>query len=130
MTTYTVREAAAVSGVRRATIHKRIERGLYPNARKARRWWMIPASDIEDFERNGRDRADTSGMPEEMGTGEVAGAFGVGVWTVSRWCKSEALPARKIGRTWIIRREDLREFRRPRGGARRIRREEAKNDEH
>ena len=41
---------------------------------------------------------------------EIAAELRVTAQTVNRWCRTKRLPARRAGRKWLIRREDLEIF--------------------
>lgn len=46
-----------------------------------------------------------------LSTAEIAARYGVDSTTVSRWCQSGRLSARKVGRHWRIRVRDWKAFR-------------------
>lgn len=41
---------------------------------------------------------------------EIAAELRVSVQTVNRWCRTNQLAARRAGRKWIVRRDDLEAF--------------------
>lgn len=55
-------------------------------------------------------------MPDVLTVSQIAKMLGTHVATVRRWCAMGQLPARRVGSSYICRREDLEAFERPRRG--------------
>ena len=52
-------------------------------------------------------------IPGYVTAQEVADTLGVDHSQVCRYCSSGRLPAKKLGSQWLIRREDVKKFKRP-----------------
>ena len=41
-------------------------------------------------------------LPAKMRVPEMAALFGLAVTTVQRWCREKSIPARRVGRQWVV----------------------------
>ena len=52
-------------------------------------------------------------IPGYLTTGEVASILGVDVSQVCRYINDDKLPAKRIGRSWLVAEKDAKTFQRP-----------------
>ena len=49
-------------------------------------------------------------MTQQLTTQEMATRYSVPIRTIQYWCKVGELPAKKLGRDWVVDEEDARKF--------------------
>lgn len=57
-----------------------------------------------------------SSIPGYLTPDEAAAVIGVDSSQVCRYCRDKTLPAKRVGRQWLIKREDAKNFERPKVG--------------
>jgi len=82
---YTVQETAEALGSSQSSVSHMIKAGRFPHARKTRRGWLIPLSDVVQVQREGNQPAFPQAPVGWMTVQEVVDALGVTAPRVYGW---------------------------------------------